>query len=136
MDGREFLPVARELAAGPTEAHWRAAVGRAYYALFLEMREALVRWGVAIPPKQNVHAFVRLKLVYAKDADLKTLGMALDELGMWRNSADYDLRKVPLFNSDKIAWLAVTRAENAVALLDAVEADPTRRAAAVASLPP
>ena len=136
MDGREFLAVARELAAGATEGHWRTATGRAYYGLFLEAREALRRWGVAIPPKQNVHTFVRLKLVYAKDADLKMLGKDLDTLVRWRNSADYDLSRLSLFNSDKIAWQAVTTAETSVAVLDAVEADPARLAAAIASLPP
>jgi hypothetical protein len=41
MDGRSFLDVATDLAAGPTEAHWRAAAGRAYYALFHEGLAAL-----------------------------------------------------------------------------------------------
>jgi hypothetical protein len=33
MDGRAFLAVARRLAHEPTEADWRSAAGRAYYAL-------------------------------------------------------------------------------------------------------
>ena len=36
MDGRAFLNVARRLAQEPTEADWRTAAGRAYYALMLE----------------------------------------------------------------------------------------------------
>ena len=36
MPGRGFLDVARELAAGATEYHWRSAAVNAYYALFLE----------------------------------------------------------------------------------------------------
>ena len=37
MDGRALLDVARELAAGSSEAHWRSSVGRAYYALLHEV---------------------------------------------------------------------------------------------------
>jgi len=50
MDGRAFLGVAQEMALGRTEAHWRAAVGRAYYALMLEGRDFLQRWGFVPPP--------------------------------------------------------------------------------------
>ena len=45
MRGREYLELAREILPGGTEKHRRGAAGRAYYALFLEGREALARWG-------------------------------------------------------------------------------------------
>lgn len=44
MNGRAFLEVARGLAQDATEAHWRSALGRAYYALLLEARDLLLRW--------------------------------------------------------------------------------------------
>jgi hypothetical protein len=78
MDGRAFLVVASELAQGPTEAHWRAAAGRAYYALMLEGRDALQRWGFPIPPRDQVHAFVRLRFIFATDVDFKEVGYALE----------------------------------------------------------
>jgi len=65
MNGRAFLEVARSDVAGPSEAYWRAAAVHAYYALILECRDALLRWGVTIPPRQNVHAFTRLQLTYS-----------------------------------------------------------------------
>jgi uncharacterized protein (UPF0332 family) len=90
MDGRAVLGVADELAAGTTEAHWRAAAGRAYYALFHEARAALESWGFA-PPHREAHRFVREHFTYPAEADLKQIGSALQKLGQWRNQADYQL---------------------------------------------
>jgi hypothetical protein len=42
MDGRSFLDVARDLAAGSGEPLWRSCVGRAYYAL---LQESIPPWG-------------------------------------------------------------------------------------------
>src|SRR6267378_2209099 len=97
MQGKDFLALAREIFAGATERHWRGAAGRAYYALLLEGREALFRWGFALPPRDNVHSFVRLRFSFAADADMKAIGKALDKLSRLRNQADYDLSALPAF---------------------------------------
>jgi hypothetical protein len=136
MQGRAFLDIARELVSGGTEAHWRATVVQAYYALFLECRDALIRWGVAIPPRQNVHSAVRLRFIFAGDPDLKQIGYALDKWCRNRNDASYDLAVLLDFTSDRLARDAVAEAPAALALLDAIEADAVRRAAAIASFPP
>jgi hypothetical protein len=136
MDGRALLDVARELAAGATEAHWRSSVGRAYYALLHEVLDTLRRWGFSLPPRDKVHAFARLKLVYATDPDLKRIGLTLEDLSRLRNAADYQLSLPGPFVSTRIAVHALADAEAAVALLDALEADPARRAAAARSIPP
>src|SRR5262245_25186845 len=136
MDGRAFLELAREVVTGATEAHWRGAAIHAYYRLMLECREALRRWGVKIPPHQTIHQFVRLRFVYAKDPDLHTIGKELDRLSQPRNHASYNLNPGSVFFSDGKAQQAITRATDALSLLDALEADPARRAAAIASLPP
>jgi hypothetical protein len=136
MRGRDFLDLARGLAAGPTEPYWRTAAVQAYYALFLECRDALSRWGFPPPPRQNVHAYVRLRFTYASFPDLKILGRSLDHLVNLRNPASYDLRPLSRFQSPQAAQQAVQDAEAQIALLDAIEADPARLAAAIASLPP
>ena len=45
MNGRDFLAVARALAAGTTEAEHRSAVSRAYYAAFHAVSAALLSRG-------------------------------------------------------------------------------------------
>src|SRR6516162_4102152 len=64
MKGRAFLTVAEELVRGSSEAHWRAAAGRAYYGLLLEGLATLDDWGILNSTRQSVHAFVRLRLTY------------------------------------------------------------------------
>jgi hypothetical protein len=128
--------VAREVVAGTTEAHWRATVIHAYYALFLECRDVLTRWGFAMPPRQTAHSAVRLRFVYASDPDLKQFGYALDKWCSRRNEASYDLSTLPKFATDRLAQKAIKEVTAALARLDAIESDPTRRAAAIATLPP
>ncbi|HEY7158139.1 MAG TPA: hypothetical protein VH575_29575 [Gemmataceae bacterium] len=136
MQGRAFLEVAREAVAGTTEAHWRTTVIHAYHALFLECRDALIRWGVPAPPRQTAHSAVRLRFVYASDPDLKQLGDALETWCSHRNHARYDLSALPKFATDRLAQDAIAEVTAALALLDAIDANPTRRAAAIAALPP
>jgi hypothetical protein len=134
MNGRAFLQSARQLLAAPSEPNWRSATGRAYYALVHEGREALDRWGFPLPPQESIHTFVRLRFVYARHPDAVPVGGALDDLGQWRNQADYRLASAGMFASATRATQAVNRAQSAIALLDAVEADPARRAAIVAAI--
>ncbi len=74
MAGRDFLDPARDSASGATPHHRRSAVVDAYYALMLECRDTLFRWGRSLPRRDNVHAWVRLRFLYATDADLRTSG--------------------------------------------------------------
>jgi hypothetical protein len=136
MDGWAFLDVARELSAGPSEAHWRSSVGRAYYAVLHEVLGTLRRWGFALPPRDKVHTLARLKLVDATDLDLKRIGLMLEALGRLRNTADYQLSPSGQFVSARSAISALADAEATVALLDTLEADPVRRAAARGSIAP
>jgi hypothetical protein len=68
--------------------------------------------------------------------DLKRAGLTLEALGRLRNAADYQLSLPGPFVSAGIAVSAVADAEAGVVLLDALEADPARRAAAMSSIPP
>jgi hypothetical protein len=136
MPGRGFLLVARELATGTTEFHWRAAAIHAYYALLLECRDTLARWGSPLPPRANVHHWVRLRLTYATEPDLKRIGDALDLLVRLRNQASYDLQASAVFASPFAALDAIAKATDALTLIDGIDGDAVRRAAAIASLPP
>ena len=134
MQGREYLELAREIMSGGTEKHWRGAAGRAYYALMLECREALFRWGFALPPRQNVHHFARMRFSFPAHADLKQIGDTLDRLGRLRNQADYDLSALLAFQSAARAQQAIQDVTAGLALLDGIDGDLTRRATAVAAI--
>jgi hypothetical protein len=125
MQGREFLELARELLAlGTDPRHWRAVMIHAYYGLLLECREAMTRWGLPPLTRQQVHAQVRLRLIYANYPDLKEIGRKLEDLRNGRNAANYDLRPLPRFATANAAQDAVTKGNSALALLDALDADP------------
>lgn len=134
MQGREYLELAQEWVAGPAERHWRGAVGRAYYALMLECRDALFRWGFSLPARDNVHTFVRLRFSFPAHADLKTIGHVLDLGGRLRNQADYNLTALPAFAGPARAQIAIRDVADALALLDAIEDDVSRLTAAVSAL--
>jgi hypothetical protein len=136
MQGRAFLDVARDLLPKAAEPHWRATVIHAYYALMLECRDALARWSIAIPLHQNVHSAVRLHFLYASDPDLKEIGSKLDDWGRHRNDASYNLNYQRKFTTNTVPQKGINEVAAALALLDAIDAAPTRRAAAIASFPP
>lgn len=50
MNWRDFLLVASRLAAETTEADWRTAVSRAYYAAFHVARRLLADLKFTVPP--------------------------------------------------------------------------------------
>lgn len=134
MQGRDWLDLARQIVTGGTEVHWRGAAGRAYYALFLECRDAILRWGFMIPPRENVHAFVRLRFLFPANAELKNIGDVIDRLSRLRNRADYDLGSLPDFTTP-VGLLRLRRPVwRAEPLLDAINADPARQAVAIASI--
>jgi hypothetical protein len=96
----------------------------------------LSRWGIPLPPRDKVHMFARLKLLYANDPDLKRIGLTLEAFGRLRNAADYQMSSPGPFLSARIALSTLADADGAVVLLDALEADPVRCAAAAALIRP
>src|SRR5439155_916637 len=75
----------------------------------------------------NVHAYFRLRLVSAADPDARLIGLNLEWLQERRTKADYDLL-APQFANDTVTREAVAKAEQALVLLEAIDADPARGA--------
>lgn len=136
MNGRQFLDLAREVATGATELHWRGSAIHTYYALLLECRDVQIRWGLPIPHRHNLHATVRLRFQYATERTPKRIGDFLERLVNLRNLASYELSTRIEFQNSQAAIRAIQMANDALALLDAIEADPARRVAAIASIRP
>ena len=134
MDGRAFLHSAQRLLAGASEADWRTSAGRSYYALLNEVRTTLRRWGFVPPRRDQIHAWVRLRLIFSKNADLYQIGRTLENLNQIRNQADYQLEVPGPFVDPKQARLAIGSSTAAITLLDQIEADPGRRSAAITAV--
>jgi hypothetical protein len=134
MDGRQFLGIARALLQENDEESWRTAANRAYYGVFIECRDALLRWGVKSIPVYQPHARVKLLFAQPSLTDLYSISQALESLYKMRCRADYDTATVGPFHSHFIVEQAVIQAEQTVDLLDDIEADPSRKAAAVAAV--
>lgn len=79
-----YLNLARELAQGGTEAKFRTAIGRAYYALFL------LAYGKSnVTGTENVHR--RVGLVVSSKPGYSIVGSQLRTLHRLRVEADYHL---------------------------------------------
>jgi uncharacterized protein (UPF0332 family) len=90
MDFRDYLNLARTLVAGPTEAEWRSATSRAYYAAFHVARVLLLGLGFRVPQADRAHGYLWMRLSNAGQADVMTAGRRLGDLRRERNRADYD----------------------------------------------
>ena len=133
MKPRLFLDAAKRQMAVSREENRRTAAGRAYYALLLECRDVLTRWGFVAPRSETVHRFVRLHFYTATIPDLVSIGTHLGIISQWRTKADYEMTS-PLFAADKVAFEAISKAENALVLLDAIDGNPGLRTAAIADI--
>ena len=91
MSPREFLSLADRLLGETTEADWRTAISRAYYAAFHESRELLASWGFVIRQADQAHTGVSRRLTCSGSPQLVNLGRSLSDLKRMRNVADYDL---------------------------------------------
>ena len=117
MDGRDFLKVADTLLAGNTEAEWRSAVSRAYYAAFHVARELLGQCGFQVPQGERAHAYLWLRLSNAGDPRVQNAGARLQIRRRERNQADYDMNRKIV---QAVALVQVQAAKDVVNVLDAV----------------
>jgi uncharacterized protein (UPF0332 family) len=123
MNPRDFLTLAYGLAAGTTEAEWRSAVSRAYYAAFHAARQLLRDLGFRVPRGDQAHAYLWMRLSNCGDAGLVAAGQKLRDLRSDRNHADYDL-DVPLPRAS--APFRTGTADNVMQTLDTGRVEPTR----------
>ena len=122
MIGRDFLVVANALAAAATEAEWRSAISRAYYAAFHNTREFLTRLRFRVPAGEQAHAYLWMRLSNTGDLKADSIGRLLRDLRGRRNNADYDLGRPP---SRANASDAATDARDLIASMDAILGTPT-----------
>ena len=93
MAPRAFLELARELVAKPTEASWRTAVSRAYYAIFHVARLKLREWGFQIQQSDQTRVGVARRISKVGIPEWEELARRLTELRSLRNLVDYDLNQ-------------------------------------------
>jgi len=94
VDGRDFLATARRLTAGATEADWRSAISRGYYAVFHYFRDWLAAHGVRLGSAAQAHSNLHLGLLNCGIPAVAKLGTRVDDLRQERGWADYELKRV------------------------------------------
>ena len=92
MDPQTFLTLADEWVQGPTEAHWRSAVSRAYYAAFHFARLLLEDLGFEVERGDRAHAYLTHRLCQCGQPEIGAAGTTLIDLRRSRNEADYGLK--------------------------------------------
>jgi hypothetical protein len=134
MDGREFLVSAQHLLSMPNEPNWRSAASRLYLAVLHEANAALLRWGFPLSPQDNIHTFVRSRFDSAPNMDLLRVADPLRHLGNAAQEADFALNSGGTFaDAVEVSRLRIL-AQVGIDLLDQIEADPNRRAKAIADI--
>jgi uncharacterized protein (UPF0332 family) len=123
MTGRDFLPLVVHLAGGTTEAEWRSAISRAYYAAFHVARQLLADLGFRVPRADTAHIFVAWRLQNCSVPQIQKAGADLDTLRSLRNQADYDFPR-PI--SQAVATTQVRTAETIILQLDSARLEPIR----------
>jgi uncharacterized protein (UPF0332 family) len=125
MNAQHFLTLARALAAGNSEAEWRTAISRAYYATFHTARELLHDLGFVVPRDDSAHRYLIYRLNNGQHPSAERAGLDLDRLRSDRNSADYDLRSAV---STTIALRLIQVADRAMQALAGIQKEPVRSA--------
>jgi uncharacterized protein (UPF0332 family) len=123
MEFRDFLSLSTALVNGSTEAEWRSAVSRAYYAAFHVARQLLLGLRFTVPGADRAHGYLWLRLANAGLADVEDAGNRLNALRRERNRADYDGH---VLVSQPAARALVLRAEEIIRALDAAAVEPVR----------
>lgn len=117
FDWSEYFSLAQELVGQSVnlppgqEAKSRAAISRAYYAVFCECRNHLRDNEMKQLPGGNVHRHVKEEFLNSSDVVRQGIGRTLDRLRIERNEADYEDR---ISNLAKSTAFTLTLAERAI----------------------
>ena len=123
INGKDFLSLAELWVKGGSEAQWRSAASRAYYAAFHEARRLLRVLGFRVPKADQAHAYLWLRLSNCGDPLVQNAGRELDRLRRDRNRADYDIEQT-FSNSDAIYVVKTTR--RVLTAINDAATEPTR----------
>ena len=123
MNWRDFLSLAARLATEATEADWRSAISRAYYAAFHATRHLLADLNFTVPRADRAHQYLIFRLSNCSEPIVEQAGRDLETLRRLRNRADYD--EAPSVTQPQ-AIAAVRRAEDVIRHLDSARSDPVR----------
>jgi len=123
MNPREFLTLAQRLSLETTEAAWRSAISRAYYAVFHVARQLLEDLGFTVPRADRAHGYLWLRLANCGDARVQQAGRDLNDLRRHRNEADYDLARSI---QSRIAQIHEQLAAQIIQVFETATLEPTR----------
>ena len=124
----DFLVLAESGVTAAGEAEWRSAVSRAYFAAHHRARQFLSDLGFQLPPGDQAHAYLWLRLANCGDPQVRLAGSDLNSLCRDRYQADHHL---DITVTQPSALLQVQCAATIIRTLDAV-AVPARAAIAEA----
>jgi uncharacterized protein (UPF0332 family) len=123
MTGADFLALATRLVTASTEADWRTATSRAYYAVFHTARDLFESLGFRVPRADQAHHYLYLRLYNCANATLRITADDLHNLRRRRNEADYDLH---FLHSRQEAAKLIVLASGVMQSLAAASSEPTR----------
>jgi len=120
MDGRAFLKLAQRLASGNSEAEWRSAVSRGYYAAFHVASSFISSLGFRVPKGPQAHDYLVRRFANCDIHEVMTLASKLKSLRVNRNSADYRLYEESV---RKTCYKDVRQAGGVISQLDTFSKD-------------
>ena len=116
-----FLDVAKKFLTIPSEAAYRSAVSRAYYAVFHAASIFLGKLGFKASKGPQAYGEIPLRFSNCGVADGVEIARCLNELHHRRILADYDLKSDQFAAQFKVAfWIA--KAEQAILILNTLSA--------------
>src|SRR5713226_6258869 len=120
MDPADFLNVASRFKSSASEAERRTCIGRAYYALYNVLHDALSSQGVSFQATGEDHRLLVYYLTRVSHPDARRIGGDLRDLRVERNTADY---KMNLTVSASKSQFVYGKADAAVRRIKGLAAD-------------